>query len=81
MLKALKFKSLNSNQLISITNVSCFHQTSSQHATEKELEPKQVPFYTFVDPNKRNQTSKDRLYVWGYTATGALGIKKFNVWK
>jgi hypothetical protein len=39
----------------------------------KEIKPKQLPFYSFVNSNVRNQNHKDRLYVWGYSATGALG--------
>ena len=51
-----------------------FSSSSTAHAAEKPLKPKQKPFYTFVNPNVRNQTFKDRLYVWGYAGTGALGI-------
>jgi hypothetical protein len=52
-----------------------FRQILTLHTSsilnESPLKIKKVPSFEYVGKNKRSY--KERLYVWGYSATGALG--------
>lgn len=65
---------ININRIKNAKNlVKLFHSSSPARLAEKTIKPKQVPFYTFVNPNAKKESYKERLYVWGYAGIGALG--------
>ncbi len=73
--------SLKSRNLLNLRKLE-FNQKKYLNLTSKlnetPLKFKNVPTYSFVNTNKKNETkTKERLYVWGYASLGALGEPRF----
>lgn len=56
-------------------SLKLFH--SSSILNEIPIKHKNVPVYSFINPNARTERTKERLYVWGYAGVGALGSLQF----